>query len=217
MNTKKEDRIRLVGCILILIVTVACFLFKVFYNGKKSPYFYPDPAYDDGRPYIDVQLLTPNPYSRPCIATDTITSIVIHYVGNPGSTAQGNRDYFENLQYTQETYASSNFIVGLKGEIIQCIPTNEITYCSNERNINSVSVEVCHETADGKFNTYTYGSLVNLTGWLCMYLDVPPDQVIRHYDVTGKICPKYYVEHEDAWKKFIRDVKLWIRTEEERQ
>lgn len=217
MNTKKEDRIRLVGCILILIVTVACFLFKVFYNGKKSPYFYPDPAYDDGRPYIDVQLLTPNPYSRPCIATDTITSIVIHYVGNPGSTAQGNRDYFENLQYTQETYASSNFIVGLKGEIIQCIPTNEIAYCSNERNINSVSVEVCHETADGKFNTYTYGSLVNLTGWLCMYLDVPPDQVIRHYDVTGKICPKYYVEHEDAWKKFIRDVKLWIRTEEERQ
>ena len=217
MNTKKEDRIRLAGCILILIVTVACFWFKVFYNGKKSPYFYPDPAYDDGRPYIDVQLLTPNPYSRPCIATDTITSIVIHYVGNPGSTAQGNRDYFENLQYTQETYASSNFIVGLKGEIIQCIPTNEIAYCSNERNINSVSVEVCHETADGKFNTYTYGSLVNLTGWLCMYLDVPPDQVIRHYDVTGKICPKYYVEHEDAWKKFIRDVKLWIRTEEERQ
>lgn len=217
MNTKKEDRIRLAGCILILIVTVACFLFKVFYNGKKSPYFYPDPAYDDGRPYIDVQLLTPNPYSRPCIATDTITSIVIHYVGNPGSTAQGNRDYFENLQYTQETYASSNFIVGLKGEIIQCIPTNEIAYCSNERNINSVSVEVCHETADGKFNTYTYGSLVNLTGWLCMYLDVPPDQVIRHYDVTGKICPKYYVEHEDAWKKFIRDIKLWIRTEEERQ
>ena len=47
MNTKKEDRIRLAGCILILIVTVACFLFKVFYNGKKSPYFYPDPAYDD--------------------------------------------------------------------------------------------------------------------------------------------------------------------------
>lgn len=217
MNIKKEDRIRFAGCVLILIVTVACFLFRAFYNGRKSPYFYPDPAYDDGRPYIDVQLLTPNPYSRPCIATDTITSIVIHYVGNPGSTAQGNRDYFENLQYTQETYASSNFIVGLEGEIIQCIPTNEIAYCSNERNINSVSVEVCHETADGKFNTYTYGSLVNLTGWLCMYLDVPPDQVIRHYDVTGKICPKYYVEHEDAWKKFIRDVKLWIRTEEERQ
>ena len=100
---------------------------------------------------------------------------------------------------------------------MQCIPTDEIAYCSNERNINSVSVEVCHETAGGKFNTYTYGSLGNLTGWLCMYLDVPPDQVIRHYDVTGKICPKYYVEHEDAWKKFIRDVKLWIRTEEERQ
>ena len=37
--------------------------------------------------------------------------------------------------------------------------------------------------------------------------------VIRHYDVTGKICPKYYVEHEDAWDTFIDDVKVWIRTE----
>lgn len=27
--------------------------------------------------------------------------------------------------------------------------------------------------------------------------------VIRHYDVTGKICPKYFVEHEDQWKEFL--------------
>ncbi len=28
--------------------------------------------------------------------------------------------------------------------------------------------------------------------------------VIRHYDVTGKICPKYFVEHEDAWEQLRR-------------
>lgn len=50
-----------------------------------------------------------------------------------------------------------------------------------------------------------------------MYLDVSPKDVIRHYDVTGKECPKYYVEHEDAWETFIDDVKVWIRTEKSRQ
>ena len=36
------------------------------------------------------------------------------------------------------------------------------------------------------------------------------DDVIRHYDVTGKNCPKYYVEHEDAWKQFKVDVADYI-------
>jgi N-acetylmuramoyl-L-alanine amidase len=31
--------------------------------------------------------------------------------------------------------------------------------------------------------------------------------VIRHYDVTGKECPKYYVEHETAWETFKDDVQ----------
>ena len=31
--------------------------------------------------------------------------------------------------------------------------------------------------------------------------------MIRHYDVTGKICPKYFVDHEDAWELFKGDVK----------
>lgn len=208
----------IIGCVVVLILTACGVLIQALgIFDEDTPYYNPDPVYDDGRPYIDVQLLTPNEYSRPCIATEDITGIVIHYVGNPGSTAQGNRDYFENLKDTKEAYASSNFIVGLEGEIIQCVPTNEIAYCSNERNIDTVSIEVCHETADGKFNTYTYSSLVNLTGWLCMYLDVSPRDVIRHYDVTGKNCPKYYVENEDAWETFIGDVKVWIRTEKRRQ
>ena len=181
------------------------------YTENKSDYI------DSVRPDIDVELLTPNEYSRPCIPSDGVRGIVIHYVGNPGSSAQSNRDYFEGLKDSGETYASSNFIVGLEGEVIQCIPTNEIAYCSNERNSDTVSIEVCHETADGKFNNNTYSSLVNLTGWLCMYLDVSPKDVIRHYDVTGKTCPKYYVEHEDAWDTFIDDVKVWIQTEKRRQ
>lgn len=48
----------------------------------------------------------------------------------------------------------------------------------------------------------SYESLVQLTAWLCVKFDLAVDDVIRHYDVTGKNCPKYFVEHEDAWEDF---------------
>ena len=40
------------------------------------------------------------------------------------------------------------------------------------------------------------------------------ETVIRHYDVTGKLCPLYYVEHEDAWQQFKADVDTAIRAGE---
>ena len=51
---------------------------------------------------------------------------------------------------------------------------------------------------------------MQLTAWLCNKYGLTADQVIRHYDVTGKLCPKYFVEHEDAWKAFRKDVAYAI-------
>lgn len=164
-------------------------------------------------PDLDVQLLDVNPYSRPGIQSNGITGIVIHYTANPGSTAQENRDYFNGLQYSHETSASSNFIVGLDGEIIQCVPTWEVAYASNDRNYDTVSIEVCHPDESGKFTDATYRSLVQLTAWLCVKFNLTSDDVIRHYDVTGKNCPKYFVEHEDAWETFKENVSLAIASE----
>lgn len=168
---------------------------------------------DASEPDIDVQLLDVNPYSRPGIESDGITGIVIHYTANPGSTAQDNRDYFNGLQYSQETSASSNFVVGLDGEIIQCVPTWEVAYASNDRNYDTVSIEVCHPDESGKFTDKTYRSLVQLTAWLCVKFDLSADDVIRHYDVTGKNCPKYFVENEEAWAAFKENVSLAITSE----
>ena len=168
---------------------------------------------DASEPDIDVQLLDVNPYSRPGIESDGITGIVIHYTANPGSTAQDNRDYFNGLQYSQETSASSNFVVGLDGEIIQCVPTWEVAYASNDRNYDTVSIEVCHPDESGKFTDETYRSLVQLTAWLCVKFDLTADDVIRHYDVTGKNCPKYFVENEEAWTAFKENVSLAIASE----
>ena len=46
-----------------------------------------------------------------------------------------------------------------------------------------------------------------------MKFDLTADDVIRHYDVTGKNCPKYFVEHEDAWETFKENVSLAITSE----
>lgn len=148
---------------------------------------------------IDAQLLTPNEYSRPETKIDSVQGIVIHYVGNPGTTAQNNRDYFEGLSKTHTTSASSHFVVGLKGEIIQCIPLNEVAYCSNQRNNDTISIEVCHPDETGKFKKASYQSVVELTAYLCKMFNLDVDDVIRHYDVTGKRCPLYYVDRETAW------------------
>lgn len=157
-------------------------------------------------PGITEMFLTPNEYSRPGTPLTEVNSIVIHYTANPGTGAKSNRDYFENLRISKETSASSHFVIGLDGEIIQCIPLDEIAYASNDRNNDTISIECCHPDASGKFNDKTYRSLIALTAWLCSEYDLDREDIIRHYDVSGKLCPLYYVEHEDAWETLKDDV-----------
>ncbi len=132
-----------------------------------------------------------------------IRGIVIHYVGNPGTTAMNNRNYFAKA----DTEVCSHFVVGLKGEVVQCLPLWERSAASNQRNRDTISIEVCHPDDSGKFREDTYASLVQLTAWLCRSADLTTEAVIRHYDVTGKECPRYYVRHSDVWKTFLADVQ----------
>lgn len=169
-----------------------------------SAAFHKDPP--ETPDWVTVDLLPENQYSRPGIALDEINGIVVHYVGNPGTTAQNNRNYFADLAETGEAYASAHFVIGLDGEIIQCVPLDEIAYCSNSRNSDTISIECCHPDEGGAFNQATYDSLVKLTEFLADYYDLEEEDVIRHYDITGKSCPKYYVDNEDAWLRFKEDV-----------
>ena len=158
--------------------------------------------------YVERDYIPVNDWSRPGTPLEDINAVVIHYVVNPGTTARANRNYFASLSSGKEgTYASSHFVVGLEGEVIQCIPLTEIAYASNTRNGDTVSIEVCHPDETGAFSPVTYDRAVELTAWLCREFRLDAEQdVIRHYDVTGKECPRYYVEHPDAWAQFKADV-----------
>ena len=156
---------------------------------------------------ITEMFLTPNKYSRPGIKLEKVTKIAVHYVGNPKSTAKNNRDYFENLKDTHERYVSAHFIIGLEGEIIQCIPLNEWSYCTNQANGYSISIECCHRDSTGKFNGATEDSLVELCAFLCQKFGLSADDIIRHYDVTGKRCPLWYVDHPNDFIAFRERVR----------
>ena len=185
--------------VLVAVLAVVKWMDPFAPRQKEAPQDVPD--------WITVDLLSVNPYSRPGIALEQVNGIVIHYVGNPGTTAEQNHSYFENLARTGETYASSHFLVGLDGEILQNVPLDEIAYCSNQRNEDTISIECCHPDDTGEFSQATYDSLVRLTRWLMDYYGLDTSQVIRHYDVTGKICPKSFVDHPEEWEQFLADLK----------
>lgn len=202
------------GFSLLIVVFAIIFFIRFYYLQEKEEQevptteaFVPEPIVGTAAMFPDLpiteEFLTINRYSRPGLALTTSPQyIVIHYTANPGSTAQDNRNYFENLKDTEETFASAQFVIGLDGEIIQCVPCNEIAYCSNNLNEISISIEMCHPDDTGNFNDATYNNCVYLVAQLMNYYHLDMDHLIRHYDVTGKNCPKYFVEHEDRWEVF---------------
>lgn len=212
---RRQIRLRLLMIIAALLLLGG--LFFMIHSARKARAAAGaadgDPAaekYIAERPEFEVDLLPINEYSRPGTALTEVNGIVIHYTANPGTTARQNRDYFAGLAESHKTSASSHFVIGLSGEIIQCIPCNEIAYASNDRNSDTISIECCIPDETGKFNDSTYQSLVQLTAWLVGRYDLTVEDVIRHYDVTGKNCPKYFVEHESAWETFRSDISAYI-------
>lgn len=144
-----------------------------------------------------------------------IKYIVIHYVGAEG-TAQNNCKYF----YSTYRDASAHYFVGHEGEIWQCVEDGDVAwhcgansykhpYC---RNNNSIGIELCcRKGANWYFEDKTVESAIELTKMLMQKYNVPIENVIRHYDVTGKNCPEPYVTNTtkhtwDDFKKNIKDV-----------
>ena len=225
ISRTNEKRRKIPRALIIAGVAVICLALAAagFFVGRKiaakirgsSVATDTDPGWN-APSYVAYKPLVVNEYSRPGTALEKITAVVVHYVGNPGTTAEQNRSYFAGLASSGATYASSHFLIGLEGEVIQNVPLDEIAYCSNNRNSDTVSIECCHPSEDGKFTEATYSSLVTLLRDLCVEYGLDPmTDIIRHYDVTGKLCPLYFVEHEDEWEQLKDDVARIMPSETE--
>lgn len=164
---------------------------------------------------INVKFLPVNPYSRVGDKRSSTDYIVVHYIGwaSIPSTAEQNWQYFKNLATTKATSVSANFIIGMDGEIIQCMPIDEIAYANYPYNEESISIECCHPDKNGKFSDATYRSLVKLVSWLCQKYNLGTRSVIRHFDVSGKLCPLYWAgdpgtAEYDRWIRFKDDLLI---------
>lgn len=151
--------------------------------------------------YVRVSLIDSG--ARSGLPVGEVRYIVIHYSGIPGAAAEQVREKCNE----SDADSSPHFIIGLEGEVIQCVPLDEKASDSDKRNRNSISVEVCHADESGEFTEESYATLVKLTAWLCDTYGLTENSIIRHYDVTGMECPLYFVVHEDAWTAFRADVR----------
>ena len=159
------------------------------------------------------RLLTPYNYSNGL--ESRIKYIVIHYVGATGG-AKANCEYYASKYIG----ASAHYFVGFEGEIWQSVEERNIAWhCGANaykhpecRNSNSIGIELCvrnkgSQAADSRdwyFEEATVTAAIELTRELMEKYGVPAERVIRHYDVTGKICPNPYVYNHTAhtWEAF---------------
>ena len=131
-----------------------------------------------------------------------IKYLVIHYVGATGG-AEANCKYFLNTHRG----ASAHYFVGHKGEVWQCVEDKNVAWhCGSKNKINngnSIGIEMCcKKKGNWYFEAATVDAAVELTKMLMQKYGVPVERVVRHYDVTGKMCPEPYVRDETAWKAF---------------
>ncbi|MCL2608661.1 MAG: peptidoglycan recognition protein family protein [Treponema sp.] len=179
---------------------------------------------------MDIQrkLLSANPFSRPGKTLAEVKAVVLHWVANPGTSAMANRNYFDSLKSQSANdpkarYASAHFVVGIGGDVVQCLPTDEVAYHVGAKsyrpeavaafghfpNNHTIGIELCHPKADGKFTEATLASAVGLSALLCVQFDLDPlADVWTHNCVTGKDCPKWFVDNPCDLDCFRHDVAL---------
>ncbi|MBQ7601203.1 MAG: N-acetylmuramoyl-L-alanine amidase [Lachnospiraceae bacterium] len=199
----------------------------MIYNGVQLPPYRPlqqgaSVAVQSGitMPSWVVQDLIPvDGAHRPGLVINPIKHVVIHYVGNTLSSAKDNRDYFAtppDSPVYDGRQVSSHFIIGLYGEIIQCVPLNEVAYAQGvsassgrpNHNWDAISIENSHYNDAGEFTSMTEDSLVKLTGWLLQSYGLPAntDTIMRHYDCSGKACPKDWADNPARYEAFVQRV-----------
>ena len=171
-----------------------------------------------------------NEYSRPGKKLDSVKAIVIHWPDAAAWSAEKLYNYFATGAPAEKRYASTQFIVGLNGEVVQVMPEDERAYhCGSKTytekskelfgeyatnpklspNACTIGIEVCHFNNAGDMTHATTRSLADFVAGLCKKYNLDPlVNVLRHYDVVGwKKCPRYWCNNPDDWSLFLDTIR----------
>lgn len=149
--------------------------------------------------------------------------IVMHYTANDGDSDDSNANYFQQNLRVQDKLASAHYFVD-DDSITRTVPDEYIAYHCGAytyrhkfcRNTNSIGIEMCDSKKDGRVmaTDKTIHNAAELAGLLAKQYGIPIDHIIMHYDVTGKLCPAYWVGN-DGLAKFRARVKAIMDGEED--
>lgn len=119
-----------------------------------------------------------------------IDHILVHFTSTMAS-ARNNCIYFSR----PGAFASAHYFVDRDGSIYQSVSmANTAWHAGNwDMNLRSIGIECVSDGAD--FTEEQICALAELVRWLMEGLGVPAENVIRHYDVTGKLCPLPYIDN----------------------
>lgn len=164
------------------------------------------------KPIMIQQFMKINKYGRPGTKRKKTTKIAWHFTGQHDVSAKNTVSYFSNVVANgyrvngRYIYASSHLVMGLSGEVYHIIPFDEIAYTTNDANYYSIGVECATTGSDDHYTDEEYVSMVKTGAWLAQTYKLDPRKdFIRHYDVTRKVCPRYFVNHKDKWEQFKLD------------
>ena len=139
---------------------------------------------------ITERLIPRGKYNRPA-AKSVPKRICVHYTGDCGASADRLALFFCT---NANAKTSSQYIVGMAGEVIRCVPDNEIAYAAAGKNNGTIHIEVCYKDKAGKFEEKSISALNELVVYLMERYHIAAKNVVRHYDLTGKLCPAYYID-----------------------
>lgn len=152
-----------------------------------------------------------NNYNTKVRPLTSIEYIVIHYTANINDTAFSNVRYFSS----SITKSSAHYFVS-DTDIYQSVPIQHAAYsvglgsmnkpytpnppyykkCTNS---NSISIELCGGPKGREATQQTKKTAAELARALMKELNIPQQNIIRHYDVTGKMCPAWAVKDPIKW------------------
>ena len=135
--------------------------------------------------------------------------IVIHEALEKNNDADEEYEKINNLSYQDELYYSVHYIIGKDGKCLKIIPEDEVSYSTNDVNLNYyiISIECCYEKENCEFNTKTIKKLIQLLSILKKKYNLKNSNILLHYDLTGSRCPKFYIDNRFKFYDILENVK----------
>ena len=147
------------------------------------------------------------------VRTAPVGYLVVHYTGAPNDTARNNGLYFAR----EQVGASAHYFVD-EHEVIGSVPEDFVAWhCGGSayrhpkcRNGNSIGIEICTKGEHGAYrlDPQAVERAQALIRELMAKYSLAPERVLRHYDVTGKLCPQPLVD-EGAWARFKEGLEVY--------